>query len=107
MLFFRLIVRIRSDAKDAQCPLGMKFGCDPIKEAPRLLLTAKYLNLNVIGVSFHVGSGCREPAVFHRAIASAREIFDYSKSLGFNFSVLDLGGGYPGVSGSSINEVML
>lgn len=101
----KLVIRIRCDAVDAQCPLGMKFGCDPIKEAPRLLKVAKALNLNVVGVSFHVGSGCREPNVFHRAIASAREIFDYAESLGFGFSLLDIGGGYPGVRGSSIDEI--
>ncbi|XP_066152555.1 ornithine decarboxylase 1-like [Euwallacea fornicatus] len=101
----RLVVRIRVDARDAQCPLGMKFGCDPVREAPQLLRIAKSLNLNVVGVSFHVGSGCREPAVFRRAIKAARDIFDYSHTLGFNFSLLDIGGGYPGVKRSSISEI--
>ncbi|CAG9767056.1 unnamed protein product [Ceutorhynchus assimilis] len=101
----RLIIRIRVDAVDAQCPLGNKFGCDPIVAAPRLLRLAESLNLNVIGISFHVGSGCREPAVFRRAIKSTRDLYDYSKTLGFDFSVLDIGGGYPGVRGSSINEI--
>lgn len=42
-----LVVRIRCDAKIAQCPLGFKFGCDPISEAPRLLKQARMLGLNV------------------------------------------------------------
>ncbi|KAF7266732.1 hypothetical protein GWI33_019953, partial [Rhynchophorus ferrugineus] len=102
---FRLVIRIRCDAEDAQCPLGMKFGCDPIKEAPALLRTARNLGLNVVGVSFHVGSGCREPKVFHRAISLCRDIFDYAVTLGYSFNLLDIGGGYPGVRGSSINEI--
>lgn len=101
----KLVIRIRCDAVDAQCPLGMKFGCDPIKEAPHLLRLAKSLDLNVVGVSFHVGSGCREPDVFHRAISATRDIFDYAKSLDFDFTLVDIGGGYPGVRGSSIDKI--
>jgi hypothetical protein len=42
----------------ARCPLGLKYGCDPA-EAPRLLKSAAELGLAVVGVSFHVGSGCK------------------------------------------------
>ncbi|XP_066249356.1 ornithine decarboxylase 1-like [Euwallacea similis] len=101
----RMVLRIRADATDALCPLGKKFGCDPVHEAPHLLRVARSLNLNVVGVSFHVGSGCREPAAFRRAIRFSRDIFDYSDTLGFNFSLLDIGGGYPGVKGSSISYI--
>ncbi|KAL1502040.1 hypothetical protein ABEB36_007245 [Hypothenemus hampei] len=101
----KLVIRLRIDATDAQCPLGMKFGCDPVKEAPKLLRVAQFLNLNVIGVSFHVGSGCREPEVFKRAIRASREIFNYSSTLGFNFTLLDIGGGYPGGKDSSLTEI--
>lgn len=36
--------------------MGIKFGCDYKSEAPDLLRTARDLDLNVFGVSFHVGS---------------------------------------------------
>ena len=100
-----LVIRIRCDAADAQCPLGMKFGCDPVTEAPRLLEKARELGLNVIGVSFHVGSGCREPAVFEKAIAAARVVFNVGLELGYTFDLLDIGGGFPGDRGTSIDEV--
>lgn len=100
-----MVLRIRCDALDAQCSLGSKFGCDPISEAPKLLRIAYELDINVVGVSFHVGSGCREPPVFRRAIKASREVFDYAKSLGFDFSLLDIGGGYPGAKGTSIEKV--
>jgi ornithine decarboxylase len=58
-----------------------------------------------VGVSFHVGSGCGDPPAFHRAIASARMVFDVGTSLGYNFHLLDIGGGYPGSKGSSIDKV--
>lgn len=50
ILSFRLVLRIRCDAKVAQCPLGEKFGCDPVEDAPVLIQLAKSLNLNVSGI---------------------------------------------------------
>lgn len=105
VIHFRLVVRIRCDAENAQCPLGMKFGVS-VLEATQLLNVAKALDLDVVGVSFHVGSGCRDPPVFLRAIASARVLFDYAADkLGYDFNLLDIGGGFPGNTGTSIAEV--
>lgn len=102
-----MVIRIRCDATDTQCELGNKFGCDPITEAPELLRIARLLDINVVGVSFHVGSGCREPPVFRRAIAASRKVFDFAETLGYNFSLLDIGGGYPGGRGNSIDKVSI
>jgi ornithine decarboxylase len=104
-LLFRLILRIRCDAESAQCPLGKKFGCDPLNEAPQLIKVAKTLNLNVVGISFHVGSGCSDYPIYHKAIATARHLFDFAETLGYNFTLLDIGGGFPGDKGKTINEV--
>lgn len=100
-----MVLRFRCDAKISQCPLGDKFGCDPKKDAPRLMQEAKRLNMDVIGVSFHVGSGCRDAPVFRKAISTARDLFDYGATLGFNMNLLDLGGGYPGDKGTDIAEI--
>ncbi|CAG0919795.1 unnamed protein product [Notodromas monacha] len=96
----RLVVRIRADADEAQCPLGIKFGAD-IQVVPHLLAVAANLGLNVVGVSFHVGSGCSDLAAFPRAIEASRAIFDLASQMGFNFSLLDIGGGFPGGERSS------
>lgn len=101
----KMVLRIRCDAIESQCPLGIKFGCDPVTEAPNLLALACELGIEVIGVSFHVGSGCREPSAFYRAIGTAKEIFDVAASLGFNCHLLDIGGGYPGDFGTSIEKI--
>lgn len=101
----RLVLRIRCDAEVSQCPLGMKFGCEPTIEGPHLLRVAASVGLNVIGISFHVGSGCGDPPVFKRAIAAARKLFDYGVEIGFNMNLLDIGGGYPGNKGSSIDKI--
>lgn len=101
----KIIIRIRCDAEHAQCILGMKFGSDPIYDAPNLLRLARMLGLNVIGISFHVGSGCQDPPVFHRAIRHCKTLFDLATDIGFKPYILDIGGGYPGNRGTSIDKI--
>lgn len=76
-------------------PLGLKYGADP-DEAPRLLSAAASLKLRVVGVSFHVGSSCKNLAAFEAAIATARRIFDQGAALGHDMHLLDIGGGFTG-----------
>lgn len=71
-LIFRLVLRIRVDGA-ARCDLGLKFGVFP-EDAEPLLVAARDLGLNVVGVSFHVGSGCLDPSVFYKAIASSKMV---------------------------------
>ena len=52
-----LVLRIRADDPSAVVQFGHKYGADPQTEAPMLLAAAKQLGMNVVGVSFHVGSG--------------------------------------------------
>eukprot|EP00914_Ancora_sagittata_P029426 GHVO01058205.1.p1 GENE.GHVO01058205.1~~GHVO01058205.1.p1 ORF type:complete len:457 (+),score=52.33 GHVO01058205.1:250-1620(+) len=99
----KLVVRILPpDGTKAQCELGMKFGAPP-QDVPKLLQTAKDLGLNVIGVSFHVGSGCYDPTAFPAAVASARAVFDMGEKAGFHFNLLDIGGGFPGQKTAKIS----
>ncbi|XP_063417051.1 ornithine decarboxylase-like [Mytilus trossulus] len=75
--------------------LGRKFGCHP-STALKLLQFAKKLELNVIGISFHIGTGCLEAGVFEAAIEQSRRVFDLGLSVGFNMNIIDIGGGFPG-----------
>lgn len=90
-----LFLRIRVDDSKSVCKLGTKFGAD-ITETYHLLETAKHLNLNVVGVSFHVGSGCYDASLFYDAVKLSRKVFDQGKDVGYQFSILDIGGGFPG-----------
>lgn len=101
----QVVLRIRCDSEVAQCQLGMKFGCDPTFEAPSLLRLARLLDIDVVGISFHVGSGCQEPPVFNRAICHAKNLFDLATDIGFKPYLLDLGGGYPGNKDTSIDKI--
>lgn len=92
----KLVVRILPPVSNkCQAPLGMKFGCHP-KQVPNLLRVAKQLDVDVVGVSFHVGSGCYDASAYSAAVASARMVFDMAEKEGFHFDLLDIGGGFPG-----------
>ncbi|CAN9502039.1 unnamed protein product [Ophioblennius macclurei] len=91
----KLVLRIATDDSKSVCRLSMKFGA-PLRACRGLLERAKNLQLNVIGVSFHVGSGCSDPNAFTQAIADARYVFDLGAELGYNMDLLDIGGGFPG-----------
>lgn len=92
----KLIIRIAPpDDSKSQCQLGMKYGCS-LKAVPRLLKTAKDLDLNVVGVSFHVGSGCYDSTAYLAAVAAARTVFDIAEKQGYHMDLLDIGGGFPG-----------
>lgn len=90
-----LVLRILTDDSKSLCQLGLKFGA-PMERVASLLQTAKDLELNVIGVSFHVGSGCLDENAFADAVIRARKAFDIGQEMGFNFTLLDVGGGFPG-----------
>jgi len=92
----RLVLRILppQDFK-VQCQLGNKFGCHP-DDTYDLLVEAKNLGLNVVGISFHVGSGVAEAEAFSAAVEVAAQVFKEGEKLGFNLNLLDIGGGFPG-----------
>ncbi|KAI6152980.1 hypothetical protein EDD17DRAFT_1633684, partial [Pisolithus thermaeus] len=73
----KLIIRILADDSKSICRFGIK-----------------ELHLDVIGVSFHVGSGCYDPTIYEDAVRRAREAFDLGERAGYHFSILDIGGGF-------------
>jgi len=91
----KMVLRILTDDSGSLCKLGLKFGA-PLGEVRPLLQKAKELGVDVIGISFHVGSGCTNPALFGDAVERARWAFDIGAELGFEFTLLDIGGGFGG-----------
>lgn len=89
----KLILRILADDSKSMCRFGTKFGAS-LEVAPHLLAKARKLQLDVIGVSFHVGSGCYDPTIYEDAVRRAREAFDMGARVGYQFSLLDVGGGF-------------
>jgi ornithine decarboxylase len=74
--------------------LSSKFGASP-GEAVDLISFAQNNNLEVEGLSFHVGSQCTNPANYSQALSLAAGIFAEAKSRGYNLKLLDIGGGFP------------
>jgi len=93
----KLVIRIHVDDSKSICQLGAKFGVR-LGKTKALLEQAMKLNLDVIGVSFHVGSGCLDAKAYEDAIKRARGVFEEAKEIGYNFTLLDIGGGFPGFS---------
>ena len=65
-----------------------------------LLFLSLSLSLFLFLFSFHVGSGCQTPSAYQDALAMCADMFHYGASIGYNFTLLDIGGGYPGEKGS-------
>ncbi|KAJ7304442.1 hypothetical protein JRQ81_012003 [Phrynocephalus forsythii] len=95
----RMILCLATDNSWASARLSLKFGAT-LKTCRHLLEKAKEMKVEVVGVSFHVGSGGSDPQGFPQAIADARLVFEMGAELGYKMHLLDLGGGLAG-SGES------
>ncbi|KAK9497526.1 hypothetical protein O3M35_004230 [Rhynocoris fuscipes] len=100
----KVVLRIRADAIEANVPLGIKFGCEP-EQAREVIATAAKLQLNLVGFSFHVGTGCKEPGAYPRAIRIALSLIPTANEFGYNLTILDIGGGYPGDASAGFYEI--
>jgi len=89
------VLRILTDDSHSVCRLGLKFGA-PVADVRRLLTVAREIGVQVLGVSYHVGSGNGNAASFADAVDEARAAFDVAESMGMRMKVLDIGGGFPG-----------
>ena len=98
-----LLLRLKGpDGGDARVDLGTKYGAHADEVVP-LLRAAQRAGVTVAGVSFHVGSGANNLAVYRGAIEAARAAFDAAAALGMPpMRVLDVGGGF--VSGPTFDE---
>ncbi|XP_077970077.1 ornithine decarboxylase 1-like [Styela clava] len=97
-----LILRIMVENPIAELPLFGKFGAT-MEESRHLISVAHLTKMKIIGISFHVGSGCLDANSYDETIKQARELFDYGKTFEMNFVILDIGGGFPGLFGSALS----
>ncbi|SCU77602.1 LAMI_0A01706g1_1 [Lachancea mirantina] len=90
-----LLLRIATDDSSAQCRLSTKYGCE-LERVDVLLAKVKELGLNLVGVSFHVGSGASDLSTFYNAVKDARYVFDRATTkFGLpELRLLDVGGGF-------------
>ena len=93
----KMVLRILGDDSHSTMRFGSKFGANVYTEAKGLLEYAYSLGLQVIGVSFHVGSGCQSAEAYTNSLKLARTVFDFAEAYGHPMTLLDIGGGTPGV----------
>ena len=92
----QIILRICVDDTNSKCKFNSKFGC-PLCNIPKIFERIKSLQMNLVGFSFHVGSGCSDATSYYNAIKDCAMSYKLSKDYGFNISIIDIGGGFPGV----------
>lgn len=96
----KILIRMKPDDSKSICKFSTKFGAT-VPEAIEMLEYAHRFNLDIVGTSFHVGSGCQSAESYSEIIKECSKIFSHGISLGFGMTVLDIGGGFPGLEGSS------
>ncbi|KAI0533546.1 ornithine decarboxylase [Xylaria digitata] len=100
-----LFLRILTDDSSSMCRLSLKFGAS-LDATDDLLRLAKELGLNVVGVSFHVGSGASDPLAFLKAVQDADVVFKQGYAHGFEMKTLDVGGGFSGDTFETMAHVL-
>jgi len=91
----KLLLRVSFRARQVNSDLSRKFGCAP-RNIPMMLAAAKELGVEVIGLSFHVGSQCLDTDAHVKAIQECRAYFGNTELEGAEaLRILDIGGGFP------------
>jgi len=90
-----VVLRIAANDTMSLLPFGFKFGA-ATSVAKELIVACKELNAKLVGISFHVGSGCYSSLAFIDTLTRAKELFDLAEGIGLHLSLLDIGGGFPG-----------
>ena len=90
-----LLLRIKVDDTKSVLKFSSKFGAD-ISDVSKLLFVGKKLGLNIVGVSFHVGSKCIDINAYGDALHLSRQVFNLGLKAGYKFKIVDIGGGFPG-----------
>ncbi|KFQ72417.1 Ornithine decarboxylase 2 [Phaethon lepturus] len=89
-----MLLGIAADCNPSAHP-SMTFGTT-LKSCRHLLETAKEQAVEVVGISFHLGSCGLEPKAFAQSVAVAQLAFEMGTELGYRMHLLDIGGGFPG-----------
>ena len=91
----RVLLRVSFRGKEVKSDLSRKFGCDP-RDVPWMLTQAAVLGIEVVGLSFHVGSQSANSEAHVEAVRACRDYFGDATLAGSeHLRILDIGGGFP------------
>ena len=87
------LIRISVDDKNSKIPFSGKFGLE--KEKVKALgLYAAFKNINIDGISFHVGSGGNDGKVYYKSITIAKQLNKELQQQKHKANIIDIGGGF-------------
>jgi ornithine decarboxylase len=90
----KIYLRIATPNIGSDWPLSGKFGAGA-GDARDIVAAAAKLGADLAGVTFHVGSQCRNPENWRVALEKARSLFDLMLKAGLRPRLLNIGGGFP------------
>jgi ornithine decarboxylase len=90
----RQYLRIATPNIGSDWPLSGKFGAGAA-DAREIIAAAAKAGVDLAGITFHVGSQCRNPENWRVALEKARSLFDVMIKAGLKPRLLNIGGGYP------------
>jgi len=97
-----ILIRIQTDDSKSKCKFNCKFGVE-LDQVKEILELGKVLNLNIVGVSFHVGSGCEDAQVYYTALLDCKKVFEIASSIEIYMKIIDIGGGFPGIDDPKVS----
>lgn len=101
----KLIIRLKVDDSGSECRFSTKFGVD-FEEARKIIELCKDMNLKIHGVSFHVGSSCKNPELYKDALEMCSKVFQMNKEItDYDLQLVDIGGGFPGDDENMLKKI--
>jgi ornithine decarboxylase len=97
----QVYIRLLVEASGADWPLTRKFGTTR-DTALALMAQARELGLRPVGLSFHVGSQTRDPAMWASTLDQVAAVWAAAEDAGFALDLLNIGGGFPAFYGDAI-----
>ncbi|MBF9043432.1 type III PLP-dependent enzyme [Rhodobacterales bacterium HKCCE4037] len=97
----QVYIRLLVEASGADWPLTRKFGTTR-DNAITLMHEARALGLRPVGLSFHVGSQTRDPAMWAPVLDGIAQVWQLAHDEGFALDLLNIGGGFPAFYGDDI-----
>lgn len=90
----QIMVRLATRAAATDVPSEGKFGLRADRAAA-LLVEAHQQGLEAAGITWHVGSQCRDPGAWVQPIEDAARVMRDVRPAGVKVTIIDLGGGFP------------
>ena len=90
----KMYLRIDTPNIGSDWPLAGKFGTH-LADIGEIIHEAARLKADLAGVTFHVGSQCRNPQNWRVGIERAKKVFENMRHEGLHPRLLNIGGGFP------------